>query len=164
MSLGESIQPMNKIKEGAKAPIVQALDQNEKLVDLNSYKGQKLIVYFYPQDNTPTCTEEACNLRDNYSDLKKRGFTVVGISADSVKKHKNFIKKFNLPFDLIADTDRKVIDAFGVWGEKTTFGKSYDGIHRTTFVIDEEGTIVKRIDEVKSKNHAQQILDELGLK
>jgi len=155
---------MNKIKEGAKAPIVQVLNQNEKLVDLNSYKGQKLIVYFYPQDNTPTCTEEACNLRDNYSDLKKRGFTVVGISADSVKKHKNFIKKFNLPFDLIADTDRKVIDAFGVWGEKTTFGKTYDGIHRTTFVIDEEGTIVKRIDEVKSKNHAQQILDELGLK
>ncbi|MEZ4720721.1 MAG: thioredoxin-dependent thiol peroxidase [Flavobacteriales bacterium] len=154
---------MKKAEEGKAAPKFVGKDQNGKDVSLESYKGKKLIVYFYPQDNTPTCTVESCNLRDNYKELKKKGFEVIGISADSMKKHQNFIRKFDLPFDLIADTELEIIKSFGVWGEKTTFGKTYDGIHRTTFIIDEDGRVIKRIDDVKSKEHAQQILDELNM-
>lgn len=154
---------MNKAKEGKPAPDFVAKDQNGNEISLKSLRGNKVILFFYPQDNTPTCTVEACNLRDNQKKLEKEGFTVIGVSADSERKHQNFIKKFQLPFDLIADTDLEVIKSFGVWGEKTNFGKTYDGIHRTTFVIDEKGVIVKRIDNVKSKEHAQQILDELHL-
>lgn len=154
---------MNKAKEGQAAPNFSAKDQDGKEITLNDLKGNKVILYFYPKDNTPTCTVESCNLRDNHEKLEKKGFKVIGVSADSERKHQNFIKKFQLPFDLIADTDLEVVKAFGVWGEKTNFGKTYDGIHRTTFVIDEKGVIVKRIDNVKSKEHAQQILDELHL-
>lgn len=154
---------MNKVKEGSKAPDFISTDQNGKPVSLSKLKGKKVILYFYPQDNTPTCTEEACNLRDNHSKLKKKGFKVIGISPDSERKHQNFIKKFKLPFDLVADVDMKIIQAYGVWGEKNLFGRTYDGVLRTTFVIDEEGVVIKRIDNVKSKAHAQQILDELDL-
>lgn len=154
---------MKKAEEGKLAPTFVGFDQNEKRIDLNALLGQKTILFFYPQDNTPTCTVESCNLRDNYSKLKKMGFRVIGISADSVKKHQNFIQKFDLPFDLIADTNLEMIKSFGVWGEKTTFGKTYDGIHRTTFVLDEKGIIIKRIDNVQSKDHTQQIINELNL-
>lgn len=154
---------MNKVKEGTKAPAFVGKDQNGKEISLEKLKGKKVILYFYPQDNTPTCNEEACNLRDNHTKLKKKGFRVIGVSADSMRKHQNFIKKFDLPFDLIADVDMEIIKAYGVWGEKTLFGRTYDGILRTTFVIDEQGVIVKRIDNVKSREHAQQILNELNL-
>jgi thioredoxin-dependent peroxiredoxin len=148
-----------KINVGEKAPMFTGLNQNGQTTSLESFRGKKLILFFYPQDNTPTCTVEACNLRDHYMELKSAGYELLGVSADSQKKHQNFIKKFNLPFDLIADTEREIINAFGVWGEKKTFGKTYDGIHRTTYVIGESGKIINRIDGVKSKNHAQQILD-----
>lgn len=153
-----------KILEGQSAPNFTGFNQNNQRVTLSSFSGKKLVVFFYPKDNTPTCTVEVCNLRDNYEDLKRAGFELLGVSADSQKKHQNFINKFNLPFDLIADVDREMIDSFGVWGEKKSFGKTYDGIHRTTFVIDKNGKIIKRIDDVKSKDHAQQILDELKQK
>ena len=152
---------MNKLEVGKPAPKSLGLDQNGKEIKLEQYAGKKLIVYFYPHDNTPTCTTQSCNLRDNYDSLKMEGYEVIGVSADSAKKHQNFIKKFNLPFDLIADTEHKLLKSFGVWGEKTTFGKTYEGIHRTTFVIDEKGTVVNRIDKVKAKDHAQQIMAEL---
>jgi thioredoxin-dependent peroxiredoxin len=154
---------MQKLAEGQKIPKFSSQNQNGDSIKSDDFIGQKHILFFYPQDNTPTCTVESCNLRDNYTALKKLGFKIVGVSADSTKKHQSFIQKFDLPFHLIADTDLEVIKAFGVWGEKTTFGKTYDGIHRTTFVIDEKGIIVKRIDIVKSKDHAQQILNKLNI-
>ena len=154
---------MKKITEGQKAPNFKGLDQNGKTISLEQFKGKKVILYFYPHDNTPTCTTESCNLRDHYRALRKKGFEVIGVSADSARKHKNFIKKFDLPFDLIADIDHDLIRLFGVWGEKTTFGRTYNGIHRTTFVIDETGRVLKRIDDVKSRKHAQQILTELNM-
>lgn len=155
---------MKKIEEGHAAPNFSGKTQSGREVSLADFKGKKLIIFFYPQDNTPTCTTEACNLRDNYKLLKKQGFEVIGISADSERKHQNFIRKFHLPFDLIADTGRDIINAFGVWGKKTTFGITYNGILRTTFVIDESGKVIKRIDSVKAKSHAQQILEQLNIK
>jgi peroxiredoxin Q/BCP len=145
--------------EGEKAPDFSAKDQNGKLVSLKDFKGKKLVLYFYPKDDTPTCTKEACNLRDNYSGLKKKGYEIIGVSADEEKKHLKFINKYDLPFSLLADVDMKVIKAYDVWGTKQFMGKIYDGINRTTFVIDEKGKIEKVITDVDSKNHSEQILE-----
>lgn len=154
---------MFHLKEGDKAPDFNVIDQTGKMHHISDYKGKKVILYFYPKDLTPGCTVESCNLRDNYETLTKDGFEVIGVSADDEKKHQKFIDKHNLPFNLLADTDREVLNNYGVWGEKKFMGKTYDGIHRTTFVIDENGVIIKIIRKVKTKNHTQQILNELDL-
>ncbi len=147
-----------KLKAGDKAPDFKAKDQNGKTVSLKDFKGKKLALYFYPNDDTPTCTKEACNLRDNYSALKKKGYAIVGVSADTEKKHTSFINKYDLPFALLADVEMKVIKAYDVWGEKFFMGRTFDAIIRTTFVIDEKGVIEKVITDVKSGNHAEQII------
>ena len=148
-------------KEGEKAPDFTAKDQNGNIVSLSDFKGKNVILYFYPQDNTPTCTNEACNFRDNYQSLLSKGFSVIGVSPDTEKSHKKFETKFNLPFPLIADPDRKIVEQYGLWAEKTTFGRTYMGVLRTTFVIDPKGNILKVIDKVESKNASQQVLDLL---
>jgi thioredoxin-dependent peroxiredoxin len=150
---------MMHLKEGDKAPVFSGKDQNGNLISLNDFKGKKVVLFFYPKDNTPGCTAEACNLRDNYAELTKQGYKVIGVSADSEKSHEKFISKFNLPFPLIADTDKKIINDFGVWGPKKFMGREYDGIHRTTFVIDEKGIIERIINKVKTKDHTAQILE-----
>ncbi|GCD78186.1 peroxiredoxin [Thermaurantimonas aggregans] len=154
---------MTHLKEGDKAPAFEGKDQNGNTVKLSDFAGKKLIVYFYPKDDTPGCTAEACSLRDSYESLTAKGFAVVGVSTDSEKSHQKFIEKYNLPFTLISDPERKVIEAFGVWGKKKFMGKEYEGIHRETFVIDEHGTIIKVITKVDTKNHATQILKELSM-
>ena len=151
------------LKKGSKAPDFTANDQDGKLISLKDYKGKKIALYFYPKDNTPTCTEQACSLRDNIALLKKKGITVIGVSADSEKKHKNFEKKYSLPFTLIADTDQKIINDYGVWGLKKLFGREYMGIVRTTFLINEQGKTDHIIDKVEAKNHAEQIIKTWGL-
>lgn len=150
---------MTTLKAGDKAPDFTSTDQNGNSVSLSDFKGKKVVLYFYPKDNTPTCTVEACNLRDNYSDLTAKGFEVIGVSPDSEKKHQNFIKKYELPFTLLADTDHTILKAYEVWGEKKFMGKIYDGVHRITFVIDENGMIERVFDKVKSKVHSEQILE-----
>ena len=150
---------MTALKEGDKAPIFTGFDQDGKQVSLNDFKGKKVIVYFYPKDDTPGCTAQACNLRDNYADLIKQGFSVIGISTDNIKSHKKFEQKFKLPFPLIADEDRKIVEQYGVWGEKKFMGRTFDGTHRTTFLIDEEGNIKTIITKPNTKNQAQQVLD-----
>jgi len=152
---------MGKLKEGQPAPEFKAVDQDGNELDIKSYKGKKLILYFYPKDNTSGCTAEACNLRDNYQDLKQKGFEVVGVSPDSEKSHKNFISKHDLPFKLISDSDKKVLKDYGAWGEKKLYGRIYEGVIRTTFIISEDGKIEKIIPKVKTKDHAAQILEEL---
>ena len=149
---------MISLQEGDKAPAFRSKDQNGKPVSLSDYKGKKVALYFYPEDDTPTCTVEACNLRDNYSLLKKEGIVVLGVSPDDEKKHKKFEQKFNLPFTLIADSDKKIIDKYGVWGEKNLYGRKYMGLHRTTFLIDEKGIIKKIFKKPKSKMHSEEIL------
>ena len=148
------------IKIGDKAPEVLGVNENGQEVKLSDYKGRKIALYFYPKDNTSGCTAQACSLRDNYNDLKKAGYEVVGVSVDSQESHIKFKNKNNLPFNLIADTDKKLVEQFGVWGEKKLYGKSYMGTLRTTFIINEEGVIERIISpkEVKTKNHAEQIL------
>lgn len=148
------------LKTGDKAPAFEAADQTGNMVRLRDYQGSKVIIYFYPKDNTPGCTAEACNLRDHYDLLLDKGFRIIGVSADSAKSHLSFAGKFDLPFPLIPDTERRVIDAFGVWGPKKFMGRSYDGIHRVTFVVDEKGIIDKVFDKVDTKKHAEQILQE----
>jgi peroxiredoxin Q/BCP len=150
---------VTRLKVGDKAPDFKAKDQDGKNISLKDFAGKKLVLYFYPKDDTPSCTNEACNLRDNFSGLKKKGYAIVGVSADEEKKHKKFIAKYDLPFPLIADTDKKVIDAYDVWGEKFFMGRTFDGIVRTTFVINEKGKIEKVITDVKTKNHTEQILE-----
>ena len=150
---------MTTIKEGDKAPNFKVVNQNDKLLSLADFKGKKLILFFYPKDNTPGCTAESCNLRDNHAELKSLGFEVLGVSADSVKSHQKFITKFDLPFDLLADTNKEIIQSYGVWGPKKFMGKEYEGIHRTTFVIDENGVVEKVITKVKTKEHSQQIME-----
>jgi peroxiredoxin Q/BCP len=150
---------MTHLKAKMQAPDFTVNDQDGKPVSLKDYKGKKVALLFYPQDNTPTCTIEACNIRDNYSKLKKRGYVVLGISPDSEKKHRNFIKKFSLPYILLCDPDKVVHNLYGVWAQKTTFGKTYMGTLRTTFIIDEEGMISRVIDKVESKRHTAQILE-----
>ncbi|HUH74724.1 MAG TPA: thioredoxin-dependent thiol peroxidase [Chitinophagales bacterium] len=147
------------LEVGAKVPNITVKDQDGKDISLSNYQGQKLIVYFYPKDDTPGCTAEACNFRDNYSELQKHGFALLGVSPDDEKKHLKFIDKHKLPFPLIADTDKALANAFGVWGPKKFMGKEYDGIHRTTFIINEEGVITYVITKVKTKDSTQQILD-----
>ena len=148
-----------KLKEGDKAPDFTGRDEGGNIVSLKELRGKKVILYFYPADDTPTCTTESCNLRDNYPTLKRKGYEVFGISADDEKSHQKFIKKFSLPFSLIADTDKKIINAYDVWGSKTVFGKTYDDLIRTTFVINEKGKIEKVIRDVKAKAHTEQILE-----
>ena len=150
---------MTSLTEGKKAPAFTGKDQNGNPVSLADYKGQKIVLFFYPEDDTPTCTVQACNLRDNFSLLKKNGFTVLGISPDEEKKHKKFEAKYNLPFTLIADADHKIIDKYGVWGEKQLYGRTYMGLHRTTFLIDEKGIIRKIFLKPKSKQHTEEILN-----
>lgn len=150
---------MKHLKVGDKAPVFTSTDQNGKTINLGDFKGKKLVVYFYPKDNTPGCTTQACNLRDNYSDLLAKGIQVVGVSADSAGSHQKFIDKFTLPFPLIADEDRKVIEQFGVWGPKKFMGKEYDGIHRTTFLINEDQSIVGIIEKPNTKAHAEEIFE-----
>lgn len=150
---------MNTLKVGDKVPNFTVNDQDGKPVSLGDYKGKKLIVFFYPKANTPGCTAEACNLSDNYKELQKQGFELLGVSADSEKLQTNFKSKYNFPFQLLADVDKVVINKFGVWGEKKFMGKVYDGIHRKTFVIDAEGIVQHVIDKVKTKDHASQILE-----
>lgn len=148
---------MTELKEGDKAPAINAPDQNGKTVSLDQYKGKKVVLYFYPKDSTPGCTAEACNLRDNYNSLLKDGFDVIGVSPDSEKSHLKFIEKQDLPFRLIADTEKAVAEAYGVWGLKKFMGKEYMGVNRTTFVIGEDGIIEKVITKVDTKNHTAQL-------
>ncbi len=150
---------MNTLKEGDIVPVFSAKDQDGNTIELSDYKGKKLIIFFYPKASTPGCTVEACNLRDNYAELQARGFELLGVSADSEKRQTNFRNKYNFPFPLLADEDHTVINVFGVWGAKKFMGRTYDGIHRKTFVIDEAGKVIKVINKVKTKTHAAQLLD-----
>jgi len=149
---------MNMLKVGDKVPDFSAKDQDGNTINLSDYKGKKLVVFFYPKANTPGCTAEACNLRDNYTELQDQGFELLGVSADSEKKQSNFKNKYEFPFPLLADEDHTVINTFGVWGPKKFMGREYDGIHRTTFVIDGDGVVENVIEKVKTKDHAAQIL------
>lgn len=149
---------MALLKEGMKAPDFEGVDQNGETIKLSDFKGKKLVLFFYPKDNTPGCTAEACNLRDNYDDMLKRGFAVVGVSKDSEKSHKNFADKYSLPFPLIADTSKKILNDYNVWREKNLYGKISMGTVRTTFIIDENGIIEKIISKVNTKSHAEQII------
>ena len=153
---------MKHLKVGDTAPDFTATDQNGKTISLNDFKGKKLILFFYPADMTPTCTVQACNMRDNYTVLQQQGFQVIGISPDSVESHKKFEARNSLPFPLLADPERKIIDKYGVWGEKQLYGRKYMGLHRTTFVIDEKGKIVKVFLRPRSKQHAEEILASLN--
>lgn len=149
---------MTTLKKGDKAPNFSGFDQDNKLHQLSDYSGKKIVVFFYPKANTPGCTAEACDLRDNYERFQANNYVLLGVSADPQKAQAKFKEKFNFPFPLIADEDRSVIEAFGVWGPKQFMGKNYDGIHRTTFIIDEKGIIDEVITNVKTKEHASQIL------
>ena len=148
-----------KLRTGDKAPFFSGIDQHEKQISLSDFKGKRLILYFYPKDNTPGCTTQGCNLRDNYAALKKHGFEVVGVSADSVTSHRKFSQRYQLPYSLIADEDHRLINAYDVWGKKSLFGVSFDGLVRTTFLINENGIIDSVIDSVKTNNHSAQILE-----
>lgn len=148
---------MAEIKEGQKAPYFEGSDQNGNKISLDNYKGRKLVLYFYPKDNTPGCTNEACSFRDNYTEMTNSGFDVVGVSADSEKSHIKFADKYKLPFPLIADTDRKILEAYGAFGEKKMYGKTFLGIKRTTYIINEEGVVEKVIKKVDTKDSASQI-------
>lgn len=150
---------MKTLQAGDKAPDFNVKDQDGNVVSSKDFKGKKWIVFFYPKANTPGCTLEACNLRDNYRELQKEGFELLGVSADTERRQKNFKKKYNLPFPLLADEKMEVIHGFGVWGPKKFMGREFDGIHRKTFIINEKGIIERVIDKVKTKDHAAQILD-----
>ncbi len=150
---------MTTLKAGDKAPQFEEKDNQGNTIRLSDYHGKKLVVFFYPKASTPGCTVEACNLRDHHATFQAQGYEILGVSADSAKRQQNFIDKYELPFPLLADEDKSVITAFGVWGPKKFMGKEYDGIHRTTFVIDAEGIISEVITKVKTKEHAAQILE-----
>lgn len=149
---------MTTLKPGDAAPLFSATDQHGNVISLDSLKGKKVVLYFYPKDDTPGCTAEACNLRDNHSELIKQGYVVIGVSPDPVAKHEKFAAKYELPFSLLPDTDKIIIQSYGVWGPKKFMGKSYDGVFRTTFVIDEQGMIEKVFTQVDTKEHTAQIL------
>ena len=149
---------MITLQIGDKASDFKAKDQNNKTIELKNFKGKKVVLYFYPEDDTPTCTIQACNLRDNYSLLKKEGFEVVGVSPNDSNSHKKFEQKFQLPFTLLEDPQHKIIDKYGVWGEKNLYGRKYMGLHRTTFLIDERGIIKKIFLKPTNKKHAEQIV------
>jgi len=148
------------VNVGDKAPEILGRNEKGEEIRLTDYKGRKVVLYFYPKDNTSGCTAEACSLRDNYSELRKAGYEIIGVSVDDEKSHRKFIEKNQLPFTLIADTDKKLVEQFGVWGEKSMYGRKYMGTFRTTFIINEEGIIERIISpkEIKTKEHAQQIL------
>jgi len=152
-----------KLAIGDKAPAFEGVNQHGKKITLNDFKGKKLILYFYPKDNTPGCTAEACDLNDNYEMWISKGYQVVGVSPDNEKSHLKFFEKFNLKFDLIADTDTKILEAYGVWGEKSMYGKKYMGVLRTTFVISENGIIEAVFEKVDTKNHSTQITSSLNI-
>ena len=150
---------MKTLKQGDAVPNFTAKDEQENTISLSDYKGKKLVVFFYPKASTPGCTVEACNLRDNYKALQEEGFELLGVSADSAKRQANFKNKYEFPFPLLADEDKTVINAFGVWGPKKFMGREYDGIHRKTFIINEKGIVERVIDKVKTKDHAAQIFE-----
>ena len=149
---------MTTLKKNDKAPVFSGKDQDGNIISNETLAGKKYVIYFYPKDMTPGCTDQACNLRDNYTQLGQEGIQIIGVSMDSESSHQKFIAKHTLPFPLIADTDKSVINAFGVWGPKKFMGKEYDGIHRTTFLINEEGSIVDVISKPKTKDHSTEIL------
>ena len=158
-----SILPLNygdnkMVKEGSTAPAFKTTDANGETVNLKDLRGHKVVLYFYPKDDTPGCTKEACSFRDAFSKFKKRGITILGVSPDSEKSHQKFVTKYNLPFTLLADTDHSIADAYGVYGEKKFMGRTYMGIHRTTFLIDEKGKIKKVFEKVKPEDHADEVL------
>jgi len=150
---------MTQLTIGKKAPALKGVDQNGNPISLNDFKGKKVVLYFYPKDNTPGCTAQACNLRDHYTELLQKGYAVIGISPDDVKSHKKFEEKFDLPFPLIADTDHSIAEKYGVWGLKKFMGREYMGIQRTTFLINESGNIAGIIDKPDTKNHTAQVLE-----
>ena len=150
---------MSHLKQGDKAPAINGLDQDGKAVSLADYKGRKLVLYFYPKDDTPGCTAEACSLRDEHDLIRQSGFEVLGVSPDKASKHKRFADKYDLPFRLLADTEKEVAMRYGVWGRKKFMGREFDGILRTTFVIDEQGIIQQVIDKVRTTDHALQVLE-----
>ena len=150
---------MSKLKTGDPAPAFSAPDQNGDVITLDRFSGKKLVLYFYPKDDTPGCTAEACDLRDNYKKLMAEGYEILGVSPDSQKSHLKFIEKYSLPFSLLSDVDKKILEAYGAWGEKKMYGKSYMGVLRNTFVISEKGLIEKIIEKVNTKEHAQQIFE-----
>jgi peroxiredoxin Q/BCP len=152
---------MATLNAGDKAPDFTAKDQNGNTVSLSNYLGKTLILYFYPKDDTPGCTAEACDFRDNYQSLAAQGYEVIGVSTDDEKSHKKFVTKYNLPFTLIADEDQQIVNSYGVWGEKNIYGKKYMGTNRTTFIIGTDGTISHIISKVDTKNSSQQVLDLL---
>lgn len=153
---------MKELREGDLAPAFEAKDQHGNTVSLNDFRGKTVILYFYPKDDTPGCTAEACNFRDNHQDLIDKGYAVLGVSVDDEKSHGKFSTKYSLPFSLLADTDQKIVQDYGVWVEKNNYGKTYMGIARTTFVIDPEGKIVKIVTKVDNPNATQQLLDLMG--
>jgi len=153
---------MSHLKIGDKAPDFKAMDQNGNPVSLKNYKGKKIVLYFYPKDDTPGCTAQACNLRDNFDELTEKGIVVLGVSVDEVKKHKKFEDKYKLPFTLVADEEKTIVADYGLWGEKKFMGKTYMGTSRVTFLIDEKGKIAHIIEKVDTKNHTAQILDFWG--
>lgn len=148
---------MTHLKEGQKAPLFEGTGQDGKKIKLSDYKGKKVVLYFYPKDNTPGCTAEACNLRDNYSELKKNGFIVLGVSPDTEKSHQGFIEKYSLPFPLLSDPEKKILNLYGAYGEKMMYGKPVTGVLRSTFIIDENGNIEKIISKVNTAEHTEQI-------
>ena len=150
---------MTSLKIGDKVPAFSVSDDRGNIQSLEDYLGKKLVVFFYPKANTPGCTAEACDLRDHFKELQDAGYSLLGVSADSAKSQRNFSEKFDFPFPLLADQDKAVINAFGVWGLKKFMGKEYEGIHRKTFIIDEKGKVSRVIDKVKTKEHASQILE-----
>jgi peroxiredoxin Q/BCP len=154
---------MSKLKAGDKAPTFEGVNQDGKKISLSDFKGKKLILYFYPKDDTPGCTAESCNLNENYEMWLRKGFEVVGVSPDSEKSHLKFSDKFGLKFNLVADTDHEILEAYGVWGEKSMYGKTYMGVIRTTFVIDENGIIEAVFEKVDTKDHTNQIIETLNI-
>ncbi|MEQ1642038.1 MAG: thioredoxin-dependent thiol peroxidase [Pyrinomonadaceae bacterium] len=155
---------MNMLKEGDKAPAFEANDQDGNSVKLKDLKGQRVVLYFYPKDDTPGCTKEACSFRDADEIYKSKGIRVLGVSTDNEKSHQKFISKFQLPFDLLADTEKKIVEDYGVWGEKSMYGKKYMGTFRKTFLIDEKGKIVKIFEKVDVAKHADEVLEAFGEK
>lgn len=154
---------MSELKAGDKAPFFEGVNQSGKKISLNDFKGKKLILYFYPKDNTPGCTAESCDLNENYNMWLEKGYDVVGVSPDSEKSHLNFIEKFGLKFDLIADVEKEILQLYGAWGEKSMYGKKYMGVLRTTFVIDEAGLITEVFEKVNTKEHTAQIIETLKI-
>lgn len=152
------------LNEGDIAPDFTTKDQNGNDVKLSDFKGKRVVLYFYPKDDTPGCTKEACSLRDSFDVFEEKGIKILGVSTDSEKSHQKFITKYNLPFDLLADTEKEIVESYGVWGEKNMYGKKYFGINRTTFLIDEEGKIAKIFKKVKVDEHADEVLEAFGEK